>query len=292
MRYFLDDDKRIIVTDIGKVKLKHIFENGQCFRWKRAENGNFLGVVNERVLELSETENEIIIENITMDDFEENFIEYFDFNTDYLAIIKSIENLDEYIHEATRFGFGLRMLKQDPFETLISFIISANNNIPRIKNTIEKISNKYGRFIMDYKGKSYYSFPTPRELSKASKEELRELGLGYRDGYIIDTTSKVIEEGIDFQELKKTSTVEAKRKLVEFKGVGNKVSECVLLFSLEKYDAFPIDTWVKKILEYFYKDEVKEYDSQESFIRNYFAANGGYAQQYLFYYARENKIGG
>ena len=99
-------------------------------------------------------------------------------------------------------------------------------------------------------------------------------------------------EGIDLQELKNLSTKEAKRKLIEFKGVGNKVSECVLLFSLEKYDVFPIDTWVKKILEYFYKNEVEKYDSPETFLKNYFELNAGYAQQYLFYYARENKIGG
>ncbi|MCK5763201.1 MAG: 8-oxoguanine DNA glycosylase [Clostridiales bacterium] len=292
MRCFLDNRKRIIITDIGKVNLGHIFENGQCFRWNKAETGNYIGVVNEKVLALSETENEIIIENISMDDFEKCFIKYFDFNTDYSAIIKSIENLDEYINEATQFGYGLRMLNQEPFETLISFIVSANNNIPRIKNTIEKISIQYGKFIMDYKGKSYYGFPTPYELSKASIEELRELGLGYRDRYLIDTTKKVIEEGIDLQEFKKMSTKEAKRKLIEFKGVGNKVSECVLLFSLEKYDVFPIDTWVKKILENFYKDEVEKHNSPETFFKNYFELNAGYAQQYLFYYARENNIGG
>ncbi|MEA3423080.1 MAG: DNA glycosylase [Bacillota bacterium] len=292
MRYFSDDRKRIIITDIGKVNLEHIFDNGQCFRWNKTETGNYIGVANEKVLELSETENEIVIENISMDDFEKYFIKYFDFNVDYSAIIKNIENLDKYIYEATRFGYGLRMLNQEPFETLISFIVSANNNIPRIKNTIEKISIKYGRFIMDYKGKSYYSFPSPYELSKATKEELRELGLGYRDRYLMDTTKKVIEEGIDFQKFKELSTEEAKRKLIEFKGVGNKVSQCVLLFSIEKYDVFPIDTWVKKILGYFYKDEVKKYNSPETFLKNHFGVNAGYAQQYLFYYAREQKIGG
>lgn len=170
--------------------LVHIFECGQCFRWNKEKDGSFTGVFKNNVLNVKEENGKIKFQGICDGDIENIVKEYFDLNTDYDKIKETLRKVDKYLEESIKFGSGIRILNQDLWEVLISFIISANNNIPRIKGIVEKISKQYGRKII-YNGKEYYTFPTPEELSRASVEDLRKLGLGFRDKRVYETTHKI-----------------------------------------------------------------------------------------------------
>ena len=189
------------------------------------------------------------------------------------------------------FGSGIRILKQDLWETLISFIISANNNIPRIKGIIERMSQKYGKEII-YKGNKYYTFPSAKELSKASVEDLRTLGLGFRDKRIYDTTKLILESKINLNELSSMEdTYKIREELLTIPGVGPKVADCILLFGLNRFEVFPIDVWVRRVMNELYiknEDETKvKKEEIEKLAKTKYASLAGIAQQYLFYWKRE-----
>ena len=187
---------------------------------------------------------------------------------------------------------GIRILNQDLWETIISFIISANNNIPRIKGIIEKLSKKYGKEL-EFEGKKYYTFPTPKELENVTVEAYRSLGLGFRDIRLYETTKMIIEKKVDLQELRKNpNTFEVREKLLTLSGVGPKVADCILLFSdLKRFEVFPIDVWVRRVMNDLYiknPDETKVSKKQiEKIANEKFGNLAGLAQQYLFYWRRE-----
>ena len=190
------------------------------------------------------------------------------------------------------YGKGIRILNQDLWETIISFIISANNNIPRIKGIIEKLSKKYGKEL-EFEGKKYYTFPTPKELENVTVEDYRSLGLGFRDIRLYETTKMIIEKKVDLQELRKNpNTFEVREKLLTLSGVGPKVADCILLFSdLKRFEVFPIDVWVRRVINDLYiknPDETKVSKKQiEKIANEKFGNLAGLAQQYLFYWRRE-----
>ncbi len=190
------------------------------------------------------------------------------------------------------YGKGIRILNQDLWETIISFIISANNNIPRIKGIIEKLSKKYGKEL-EFEGKKYYTFPTPKELENVTVEDYRSLGLGFRDIRLYETTKMILEKKVDLQELRKNpNTFEVREKLLTLSGVGPKVADCILLFSdLKRFEVFPIDVWVRRVMNDLYiknPDETKVSKKQiEKIANEKFGNLAGLAQQYLFYWRRE-----
>lgn len=190
------------------------------------------------------------------------------------------------------YGKGIRILNQDLWETIISFIISANNNIPRIKGIIEKLSKKYGKEL-EFEGKKYYTFPTPKELENVTVEDYRSLGLGFRDIRLYETTKMILEKKVDLQELRKNpNTFEVREKLLTLSGVGPKVADCILLFSdLKRFEVFPIDVWVRRVMNDLYiknPDEAKVSKKQiEKIANEKFGNLAGLAQQYLFYWRRE-----
>lgn len=265
----------MILSDFN---IEQIAESGQCFRWNKVSNMNYRGIINGRVCDVNQTGSKVEFTGIS----EDEFIHYFDLERDYSKIKKYYEK-DPVLKEAISFGEGIRILNQDKFETLISFIISANNNIPRIKKSVEAISKRYGKHIYD----DYYAFPTVEELSIAIVSELKECGVGFRDKYIFDTCKKIIED-FDLEEVSKLSTKECKSKLLKLKGVGPKVADCIMLFSMGKLDAFPVDVWIKKIMERLYIKEEMPLKSIEKYAKENFKEYAGVAQQYLFFYAREN----
>ncbi len=270
-------------------KPKDVFDCGQCFRWNEESNGSYTGVFHKNVLNV-EKKNDKIIFNGTCDSFEE-IENYFDLNKDYKSIIKKLEVVDDNMKNSIKFGEGIRILNQDLWETIISFIISANNNIPRIKVIIERIAKAYGEKIL-FEGKEYYTFPTPEELSKASVEDLRKLGLGFRDVRVYETTQLISSGEFKLDELYHISTNEAREKLLTLAGVGPKVADCILLFSdLKRFDVFPIDVWVRRVMNELYihnPDENKVSKKEIQRIANEkFGALQGIAQQYLFYWKRE-----
>lgn len=278
----------IIIKDVINFELPHIFDCGQCFRWNRQENGNYIGVALGKVLEIEKKENDVIIYNATEEEFEKIWCDYFDLYRDY-STIKEIFNKDELLKKSVEFGKGIRILKQEPFEIVVSFIISANNRIPMIKRAIEKISKRWGKKVQ-YKGKDYYTFPSAEILKDCTQEELEECGVGFRAKYIKNTIEDIIYNGLNLDYIKSLDDDECHKELQKISGVGPKVADCIMLFSMQKYSAFPVDVWVKRAMQHFYLAPDVSLKKIRDFGRNKFNPFSGFAQQYLFYYARENNI--
>ena len=269
----------------------HIFECGQCFRWNIQTDGSYTGVFKNNVLNVKKENNKIIFKGICNDNIIKVINDYFDFDTDYNKIKKELSNVDEYLKESIEFGSGIRILNQDLWETIISFIISANNNIPRIKGIIERISKKYGNEL-EWNNEKYYTFPTPKQLSKASVEDLRALGLGFRDKRVYDTTKIILNNEISLKELIEEKDVNILReKLLTLPGVGPKVADCIMLFGLKRFEVFPIDVWVRRVMNDLYiknDDETKVNKREiEKLAMEKYKNLAGLAQQYLFYWKRE-----
>ncbi|WP_195336709.1 DNA-3-methyladenine glycosylase family protein [Paraclostridium bifermentans] len=270
---------------------KHIFECGQCFRWKAEEDGSYTGVAKGRVINVSREGNTVYLKNTNLEDFNKIWKSYFDLETDYAKIKNELKSMDEYLEKATEFGWGIRILRQDPWEMLISFIISSNNRIPMIQKAISNLSREYGTYIGKFNGVEYYDFPTPEQLSKASIANIRACSTGFRDKYIKATTERVISENEDVYNYENLGTEDCRKKLMEFNGVGPKVCDCIALFGMQKYDTFPVDVWVKRVMQEFYVEDDMSLPKIRKYAIDKFEDLSGFAQQYLFYYARELGIG-
>ena len=273
-------------------ELKDIFECGQCFRWNENEDGSYTGVINKGVLNVEKQGEKIIFTGMLDGDIKEIVNSYFDLDRNYEEIKRQLSNIDKYLKISVEYGKGIRILNQDLWEIIISFIISANNNIPRIKGIIERISEKYGTEI-EWKNEKYYIFPTPEQLERATVEDLRSLGTGFRDVRIYETTQKVLNDEVNLENIDKKGTIEAREELLTLSGVGPKVADCILLFStLKRFDVFPIDVWVRRVMNELYiknKDESKVSKKEIMKIANgKFGDLEGLAQQYLFYWKRES----
>lgn len=282
------EDNRIVLKEMRNFDPKHIFECGQAFRWKVEDDNSYTTIAYGKVLNVKRENNDIIMNNTNLDDFYNIWYDYFDLGRDYDEIKEELSK-DPILKEAIRFGEGIRILNQEPFETIISFIISANNQIPRIKKSIELISRNYGEKI---EGTEYYSFPKAEKLAEAKPEDLKEIcRVGFRAERIVETSKIIASGGLDINKIYELPKEEGKELLLKLPGVGNKVSECILLFAFKKSDAFPVDVWVKRVMEFFYLKE----DTDVKLIGDYgaklFGSLAGFAQQYLFYYARELGIG-
>lgn len=285
-------EQEYILKNAESFELKDIFDCGQCFRWNEQQDGSYIGVFKNNVLNVSKEKNDIIFKGICEGNIEEIVKDYFDLNRNYEEIKEVLSKIDDNLKNSIEYGSGIRILNQDLWETIISFIISANNNIPRIKGIIERISKKYGNEI-EYNNEKYYTFPTPEQLKDVTVQEYRELGLGFRDIRLYETTKMIIEKQVDLEELRKnTNTKEVRDKLLTLSGVGPKVADCILLFSdLKRFEVFPIDVWVRRVMNDLYiknEDENKVSKKQiEKLAKEKFGDLAGLAQQYLFYWRRE-----
>ncbi len=285
-------EQEYILKNAESFELKDIFDCGQCFRWNEQQDGSYIGVFKNNVLNVSKEKNDIIFKGICEGNIEEIVKDYFDLNRNYEEIKEVLSKIDDNLKNSIEYGSGIRILNQDLWETIISFIISANNNIPRIKGIIERISKKYGNEI-EYNNEKYYTFPTPEQLKDVTVQEYRELGLGFRDIRLYETTKMIIEKQVDLEELRKNpNTKEVRDKLLTLSGVGPKVADCILLFSdLKRFEVFPIDVWVRRVMNDLYiknEDENKVSKKQiEKLAKEKFGDLAGLAQQYLFYWRRE-----
>ncbi len=287
-----------VLKNPDSFNLEHIFECGQCFRWNKQGDNTYLGVAEKYVIRLEKKNKDIIFKgnktkNSKFKNLEEFVEYYFDLNTDYSKYKEKLSKVDNYLDESIKFGEGIRILKQDVWECIISFIISANNNIPRIKKIIERIALNYGEKI-EFEGNTYYTFPTPEELSKASVEDLRNLGTGFRDKRIYNTTQIILSNEKYIENLKQMKTTkQMKEELLKLDGVGPKVADCILLFSLQRFDAFPIDVWVRRVMNDLYIHNEDENKVNKKMIQKLaeekFLGIPGIAQQYLFYWKREQE---
>ena len=284
-------EQKYIIKNCKSFKAKDIFECGQCFRWNEEPDGSYTGIFGHNVLNVKE-EKDIVITGICDGNIEDICKKYFDLDRNYEEIKETLSLIDDNMKESIKYGKGIRILNQDLWEMIISFIISANNNIPRIKGIIERMSAKYGQEIK-FRGTSYYTFPTIDELSQASVKDLKDLGLGFRDRYVYETTKKIKEGKINLENLKQESTNDVRKQLLTLTGVGPKVADCIMLFStLKRFDVFPVDVWVRRVMNDLYihnEDETKVNKKQiQEIARDKFGALEGIAQQYLFYWKRES----
>ena len=259
-----------------------IFTCGQCFRWREQPDKSFTGIAKGRVLNVRQSGDEIVFKGCTKGEFDSVWREYFDIDRDYEKIKKELSK-NPALKSAVKYGGGIRILRQEFFETLLSFIISANNNIPRIQGIIEKMSRLWGGKI--YSGeKEYFAFPTPESLSGITAGDMAPLRAGYRAAYLEKTVKSFVGGEIVYEELLAMPTDKARRALLSLCGVGPKVADCILLFSLGRFDVFPTDVWVKRVMaEQFRCDEKDACRKGCEMFGNY----AGLAQQYLFYERRE-----
>ncbi len=284
-----EKNSQIVIEDIKDFNLNHIFDCGQCFRWNKEEDGTYTGVVKNKVINIEQNGSTVVFSNVSMNDYH-IIKEYFDLNTDYTEIKRSV-NTDEIMAEAIKFGEGIRILNQDEWETIISFMISANNRIPMIKKVIENLSTSFGDFICNYRGRDYYSFPTAEQLSSADIEKIQECKAGFRSPRIKEAASRFLKEKDIIYNIKNTNYDEGLAYLKTYTGIGDKVANCILLFSMRQFDTFPVDVWVRRVMQTLYVDKDTKDADIRKFAENKFGKLSGYAQQYLFYYARENGIG-
>ena len=256
------------------------FDCGQCFRFNVISDSSVSGVIGKRFVTIEKRDNKLYISGVNQSEAENEIVPYLGLDEDYDEINRDIEEhfgvYNDTIFQAEEVADGIRILRQEKWETLVSFIISQNNNIGRIKKIIERICEKFGEpFVQD--GKTYYDFPTPEALKNAGKENIFSCGTGFRDKYIVDCAEKVCSGEINLEEVSKQNTEEAMQTLCSIKGVGPKVASCALLFGFHRTESFPIDVWIKRVLE--------KYSSNGIDLKN-IGNFGGIAQQYLFYYER------
>lgn len=279
-----------IEINVNCFNLKYTLESGQCFRWKKIEDNYYVGVIKDRVIKIRQDGNKIYVKSNDMNNLEKVIIDYFDLGTDYKKIEEKIRKIDGYVDKALNNTTGMRHLRQDFFETLISYIISANNNIPRISKSVEEISRRWGKEIL-FEGKKYYLFPTPSELKDVSISDYKECGVGFRDKYIYDTVKKINDKKVDFSDRANMPTEELRKKLIFLKGVGPKVADCILLFSCDRRNIFPIDVWVERVMSklYFNGEKVSKKEIA-NYAKDNFGEYAGIVQQHLFYNIREGLI--
>ena len=282
----------IVLKNVDSFKLSDIFDCGQCFRFNCIEENEYIGTAFGKTVRISQKNDAIIFHNTTYEDFSDVWFDFFDLNRNYTEIKQNLlKSNDPVICNAIEYGNGIRILKQDLWETVISFIISASNNIPRIKGIIERLCSEFGE-PHEYEGNIYYSFPSPEIIAQLDETSLSCIRAGFRTKYILNCARLAVSGELDLNMLYKLPTVEAKKILMSVPGIGNKVSDCILLFALAKFDSFPIDVWIKRIMEHC------SFDGKEQtipviadFAQANFGADSGIAQQYLFYYARSLHIG-
>lgn len=281
----------VVIEDLNNFDLEQTLKCGQIFRYEQVSSTSYMVIAKNKRIKLTQQPQSttLIIHNSNLSEYEEVWKHYLDIETDYAYIIDQISKNDPHMEKAIAHGEGIRILNQDTWEMLISFIISQNKAIPHIQVCIQNICQAFGELITDKNGETYYAFPTLEQLSKATEEELRDCKVGFRAPYIMDACQKVGDNTVVLETLSYMSTEEAKETLMKIKGVGEKVAHCVLLFGLNKTDTFPTDVWIKRIVEelYFSDEKIKNKEII-TFAEKKFGDYAGYAQQYLFYYARES----
>ena len=284
-------EQKYILKNQESFCLKHIFDCGQCFRWNEENDKSYTGVIKEGIINVKKQDEDITFKGMLNSDIKEIVFNYFDLNRNYEEIKNKLSKIDENVNLSIKYGEGIRILNQDLWETIISFIISANNNIPRIKGIIERLSEKYGKEVI-WDEKKYYLFPRPEELKNVTVQDFRDLGTGFRDIRLFETTNKILTKEVDLQSLYNLDTKDARDELLTLSGVGPKVADCILLFSdLKRFDVFPIDVWVRRVMNELYiknPDETKVNKKEIAKIaKKKFGDLEGLAQQYLFYWKRD-----
>ena len=275
--FMLFEENSIIITDLKDFDIRHILDCGQIFRYEKLSDGEYRVYSKDKTCLVTQSKDRAVIKSNDPD----YFVNYFDLQRDYKEIKQKLK-VKPFMDEAMEYGHGIRILNQDKWEMLISFIISANNHIPRIKGIISRLCANLGKFMGDY-----YAFPTPEAMASMDEDFYKAIGAGYRAKYLA-VTSRQVADGFDLDAIDDMDGNTANKKLCTLMGVGSKVADCILLFGYHKQDVFPVDTWIKKV----YKDVVGDNEVNNVAMRKklieIYGDYSGYAQQYLFFNKREN----
>jgi len=266
--------------------LKSTITCGQIFRFILENDGSYTIIIKDRVINLKEDKDYIIVESSKEDSLKEIIYDYFDLDRDYDLIEKNILYCDKNLENALIFSRGLKMIHQDPFETIIAYIISQNNRVPSIANALNLLSFKYGEKVI-FKNKEYYLFPSIDKLKTLSILDFRNCKVGFRDKYLYEIIRSIENNLLDIESIYNMNSELALKYLISFKGIGNKVASCILLFAYQKFDVYPIDTWVKKFMKEDYNIEGEQ--NIKKFTFETYKEYSGLAIQYMFNYKRNKK---
>jgi len=264
---------RLIFDNIRDLSLKETLDCGQCFRWKEQPDGGFFGVVRGRAVTVYSDGDRLLIDGASEDD-RALWADYFDLQLDYAAVKEQLAAIHPEMAQAARFAPGIRILRQEPFEALISFIISQNNNIKRITGIVDRLCGCFGEEIAD----GVYAFPTAGRLAALEADDLAPIRAGFRHRYIIDAARKVADGTVDLELIRGLPYDEARQQLMQITGVGVKVADCVLLYGLHRLESFPLDVWMKRAM-------ARLFDGLDP---GAFGDYAGIAQQYIFHYSRSH----
>ena len=265
---------KLVFENVSPFDLSQTLDCGQSFRWGKNEDGTFTGVVRGVVAKAKYENGTLTLESNS--ELERKMWEsYFDLGLDYAEIKSNLSKMHPVLKEASSYAGGIRILNQEPFEALITFIISQNNNISRIKGIVERLCENFGEEIENH----YYAFPTAEKLASLSPDDLAPIRAGFRHRYIIDAAKRVHFGEIDLEKLRTADYFEAQKELMKITGVGVKVADCVLLYGLHRLESFPLDVWMKRALSTLF----------EGYKGDEFGLYGGIAQQYIFHYSRMHK---
>lgn len=264
----------MIKRTIENFNIEQICNSGQCFRMEKREEVLYSVIASGKYLEAAQSGNECTF-FCEKEEFEQFWTEYFDLGQDYGKYIGQIDSEDTYLVNAAKLGSGIRILRQDLWEMTVSFLISQQNNIRRIRKCIRNICERYGDEKKNFRGEKYYTFPGPEVLAEVSEEELKECNLGYRSKYVVRTAQSIVNGEIELDKIRGMEYEDAKAELLKLYGVGVKVADCICLFGLHKLNAFPVDTHISQAVEKYYGGR---------FPREKYKGIEGVMQQYVFYW--------
>ncbi len=285
----VESDQQITVYDLSSFDLEKTIECGQCFRWKKLGNKHYLLIAHNQLVELLQSEECFVLKHSSLNQFNQIWRNYFDLDRDYALINHTLEKDEKFI-EIINYSKGIRLLKQDPFEILISFILSSNRSIPIIQCNIEALCEQYGHKIGEFMEQTYFAFPDLASLNNLSPSDLRACKVGYRDAYIQSAIQFIDRYPQILSDIERMTYEQAYSTLQKIKGVGPKVAHCVLLFGYHKMESFPVDVWIERGMKHLYP-QLKTIQEIQDFARENFGHHSGIVQQYLFYYAINHKIG-
>ena len=267
-----ENNNGVYIENITNLDLLQTLDCGQSFRWIQLPDGSFKGIAYGKSVTVRLKDSTLYIDNTTKEDFDKIWRSYFDLDLDYGKIKEDIGKLHPILDEATKYAPGIRILRQEPFEALITFIISQNNNIKRIKGIVQRFCESFGEQISE----NEFAFPTAEKTATLTEDDLAPLRAGFRNRYIIDAGQKVASGEVNLELCKTLPYEEARKELIKIKGVGTKVADCTLLFGMHRTEAFPIDVWMKKAMAKLFPE----------MSANDFGEHAGIAQQYIFHYSR------
>ncbi len=268
----IENENSVVAEGVKDLDLAQTLDCGQSFRWSEQEDGSFCGVAFGRSVSVKLDGDKLTIFNATKEDFINIWYDYFDLGLDYGEVRKTISKINPMLEQMAKYAPGIRILRQEPYEALCTFIISQNNNIKRIKGIVSRLCESFGKRLSD----GTYAFPTPEKMASLSAEDLAPLRAGFRNRYLIDAAQKVCLGEVNLELCKTLDYEQARKELMKITGVGTKVADCTLLFGMHRIEAFPIDVWMKRAMEKLFPDMTADD----------FGQYAGIAQQYIFHYSR------